>query len=241
MGWQVQLVGDPADLRMLADALCDPPVTVSEENGEFLLRCAHFDGLTDAHDVGARAGEIVTALSGLSRLELGSDRRIRVGSVMMVSPDGRRHTYLLPEPGELRLRGLPIGIEIRRADGAVETHRPGDPVRELIPMATKDPTAAKALRLRDVDRLGWVELYRLYEVIEADAGGPPNIIQRGWARGGELRRFTHTANSVSAAGDEARHGRERTQPPGDPMTLSEAKELVDRILKGWLRTKAEAG
>lgn len=46
--------------------------------------------------------------------------------------------------------------------------------------------------------------------------------------------------SVAAAGDEARHGKERKDPPRKPMKLPEARGLVDRILKGWLHSKAKA-
>jgi hypothetical protein len=44
----------------------------------------------------------------------------------------------------------------------------------------------------------------------------------------------HSANSVKAAGDQARHGVEEKAPPVDPMTITEAKSLVDILLARWL-------
>src|SRR6266849_8946952 len=102
----------------------------------------------------------------------------------------------------------------------------------------QDPRGcAKALRLRDDDSRGWVELYRLYEVIESDIGRPV-IVANGWVSDRDIGRFKHTANSVEAAGDEARHGKEETDPPARPLSLAEARTLIDRLLSGWLAFKA---
>jgi len=103
------------------------------------------------------------------------------------------------------------------------------------PGHTQDQVVAKALRLRNADNLDWVDLYRLYELIENDVGRPMH--QLGWASRSELDRFARTANSVAAAGDKARHGVERTHPPRKPMTFSHARELIDRIMKAWLGWK----
>jgi hypothetical protein len=99
----------------------------------------------------------------------------------------------------------------------------------------RNPVIAKALRLRNSDDLDWVDLYRLYEVIKSDVGRL--IHQLGWARHDELQRFSHTANSVAATGDKGRHGVERSRPPSKPVSLSDARELIDRILLAWLAYK----
>jgi hypothetical protein len=64
------------------------------------------------------------------------------------------------------------------------------------------------------------------------------VAAAGWASEAQLRRFKHSANSVKAAGDEARHGVEATAPPVDPMTITEAKSLVDILLARWLGSVA---
>jgi hypothetical protein len=56
-------------------------------------------------------------------------------------------------------------------------------------------------------------------------------------RGNELKRFDRTANSVAATGDKARHGVERTDPPSKQISLSHAREMIDRILIAWLTYK----
>ncbi|WP_337286430.1 hypothetical protein [Candidatus Methylomirabilis sp.] len=54
----------------------------------------------------------------------------------------------------------------------------------------------------------------------------------------EVKRFTRTANSVTTAGDQARHGKERTAPPAKPMPLASARNLIDGLLRSWLAWKA---
>lgn len=130
MAWQVQLVGDSADLRMLAEALSDPSLSISEKNGEFVLSFSDFASMIDAGKVRARANELVTSLSGLARLVLGSHRPLGVGAVTSVNAAGSKHIYVSPEPAKSRNRAFPVGMTIGRADGTVEVHMPGDPIRE---------------------------------------------------------------------------------------------------------------
>ncbi|MBD1811084.1 hypothetical protein NDA07_18880 [Microcoleus vaginatus DQ-U2] len=55
----------------------------------------------------------------------------------------------------------------------------------------------------------------------------------------KISQFTHTANSQSAIGDDARHGVERNDPPKEPMPKSEAVALIRNLLKQWLEWKCE--
>ncbi len=55
----------------------------------------------------------------------------------------------------------------------------------------------------------------------------------------KISQFTHTANSQSALGDDARHGVDRNDPPKEPMSLSEADALIRNLLQKWLQWKCE--
>jgi hypothetical protein len=112
-----------------------------------LLRSRLFDDLVDANSVRAEADRIVDALSGISRLLLRSEDRLKVSSVTQERGDGTRHTFLQAEPGVLRLRGGLASIVITRANGTVEERRPSDPVPRWLARALGDPAVARALRL----------------------------------------------------------------------------------------------
>ncbi len=232
MAWEVQLTGDPTDLQMLADTFTGGAIQIAQSGKEYVLRSSQFERLDSAASVRESAIELVTALSGSARLALGAQEAIDVGAaVYRVGPDGKRDITVLVGQAVLHARALPITVV-----HGTQIHRPADPISKWLPLVTQDLVVAKALRLRNAGDLDWVDLYRLYEVIENDVGHLMH--QLGWASRNELERFARTANSVAAAGDKARHGVERTDPPRKRMSLSHARELIDRIMKAWLAWKA---
>lgn len=85
-----------------------------------------------------------------------------------------------------------------------------------------------------------VGMYRIYEVIEADSGGESALKKRGWGPEQDLKRFKHSANSVSVAGDSARHGKELAQPPKQPMSIDDAASYLNYVVHEWLSSKASA-
>lgn len=239
MHWEVRLEGGPIDLRMLAERLQSERTFVIETKDGFVLRSQELGQLNDAHTVRERGTTIATSLSATAKVLLGACESIRACGATLVRDDGKRDIHMWAEPGEFSLRILPVRLVVRRSDGTEEACHPGDRVGEWLDLSFTNETVEKALRLRGRGDLNWTGLYRLFEVIEADTGRGI-ISARGWITEKQSRRFKHTANSVAAAGDEARHGKEATQPPSDPMSLGDARLLIDRLLSAWLNSKCPA-
>ena len=232
MSWEVLLTGDATDLRILADTLKDGEFQVTKDGQAYVFRSTRFASLDSAAAVRECAIELVTALSGSTRLELSARQGIGVGApVFWVRPDGKRDTTVLVSPAVTYERAMPL-IALNGAT----IHRPADPIARWLPLVSHDPAVTKALRLRNADDLDWVDLSRLYEVIEHDVGSL--IHQLGWASKNECSIFTGTANSVAAVGDKARHGADKHPPPSKTMSLAHARLLIDRILRAWLEWKA---
>lgn len=237
MHWCVEVFGDRADLNMLADSMSGLSTSITKEADKFILRSNAFDVLDVPRTVAEKAKEILAALSGSTRLILGGHTSMSVGGIYRVGDNGGRDIFLIAEPGTYQMRGFAPTMVVTRSNGTEEIHRPADGIPSWLALATTDDAVAKALRLRDEDSLGWVELYRIYEVIESDIGRSA-ILANGWASDADIRLFKHTANSVAATGDQARHGKETTTPPAKPLTLWEARTLVDALLRAWLAYKA---
>jgi hypothetical protein len=70
-----------------------------------------------------------------------------------------------------------------------------------------------------------------------DVGGTSSIEKKGWATKSSIDRFTGTADNPKASGDLARHGIAKHEPLPNPMTLSEAKSLIETVLHNWLGSK----
>ena len=234
--WCVEVTGDHGDLNMLAESMSDSSISITLEEGKFILQSDAFDDHDTAQDVAGKAKDILSTLSGAVRLKLGGHTSMAIGDVYRVRDNGGRDNFIMPEPGQIKLRVFPATLVVTKSDGTQEIDRPADQVGRLAKLAANDDQVAKALRLRADDDLGWVELYRIYEVVDSDIGRS-KIVANGRASPSDISLFKHTANSVTAAGDHARHGKETTEPRANPMTLTRAKELIDAVLNGWLADK----
>jgi hypothetical protein len=78
------------------------------------------------------------------------------------------------------------------------------------------------------------------DIIREDVGDLRSIESRSGVATREISRFTQTANSYQALGSAARHAILRNAPPKSPMPLSEATELIRRLLRFWLADKLAA-
>lgn len=152
--WLALLDGDSADLGMLAEALSSAQCHVLRRDNGFALRSDLFDGETSADDILRVAREVACRLSGASMTLLGTQRAFEVGRLVRVDDDGREHAFVFPEPGVLIIRGFPPSITLTRADGSVETRRPGDPLNGWMSLAFANDTVARALRIQGRTRSG---------------------------------------------------------------------------------------
>jgi hypothetical protein len=233
--WEVQIIGDTVDLRELSKTLIDDDLRVLERNGQYFLESDRFEELTNSEEVASLAADILKVLTGAVRLSLGGRTALHVANIARVRPDGGRDVFVTVSD-TIRVRET-IGVEITRSDGTKEVIHPAYSVPGWIKLGLTDQNVAKALRLLGTDEHNWISLYRLYEVIEEEAGGLDKIVNNGWATKTSIKRFKHTANSPGALGDDSRHGKESTTPPSDPMDIGEARALVEVILHNWLRSK----
>lgn len=238
MTWMVQLAGDTSDLSTLAQSLTGTDVNVSRDGQNYVLASDTFQDADDANNIRDKAGNIVDLLNGATRLALGAGHSIRVGAAYRYRQDGTRDIFGFVKPAVLHYRAITPTVMVTHADGTIEELHPADPVRTWMPLALSDDAIANVLRIVSSGTLDWVNLYRIFEIIAADVGGLDSIAANGWATKNSMTLFKRTANSPGAIGLEARHGARFNQPPAHPMTISEARSLVNSIVHAWLRTKS---
>jgi hypothetical protein len=230
MTWEAQLCGESADLKMLSESFTEPQLRIVSRENDVMIVSDNWDDLLTAEEVREAADRAAAAISGASFLILGMTTPLTVGNVYKVDEDGRRDITIFCNSGEVRVRTFPATITA----GSV-THYPADPVHKYYEAASRDPAIERALSLRSMDSPNWVRLYILYEIVKNDVG---NLMHTaGWVAKAEIKRFSHTANSPSATGSESRHGTEAIQPPTNPMSIQTARELIDRLLHEWIKSK----
>ena len=235
MSWQVAVCGPQGILAELAHAFhpgVDPCLTCRD--AAWVLESPRFESLPDAEAVRSLSVEVVTTLSAFARVRFGSTAPITVGSVWDVKPDGSRAVYAHVEGVTAKAAVGAVSVVVTHKDGTVEKHRPTDRSPEWVSRALADPEVARALRLRNAASLSWTDLYRIFEIVCAGVGGTETLTKRKWTTRSRIRLFKHTADSVAASGDQARHGVEATDPPPTPMSLADAGRFIDELLERWI-------
>jgi hypothetical protein len=231
MNWQVILNGDQLDLKFLAESFNGPDYLIRQEEDKFTLSSAAFESLNDPAKITELAQGFIDRLNGGIILALDSHTALSIGGLNEVRPDGVRTIYV-SERVHARCRAFAT-MDVR-ADGSVEKGQPADPVRQWADLASRDQAVADVLALLGTKPADWVNLYRIYEIVQDDCGG---IVKRGWATDATIRNFKHTGDHPKSAGLDSRHGRRSTEPPKKPMLLSEARALIFSITLAWLREK----
>ena len=238
--WEVAVRGDAMDFDYLARYFTKPPLVVakSEDTDEFVMRLDDLAACSDSKDVLAIAERQIVVLSGLLKLERNARHPLTTGGVVRRRPDGARDIFVcITESVEARCEVGEVVMSITDAAGNPLPAPPPRAVR-IAELAASEPEVNRAMRLLAApDSQMWVGLYRTYEVVEHDVGGQKVLESRGWTPAGSIGRFKHSANSVTVAGDDARHGKETTEPPSVPMSLDEARALIDGLLRGWIESK----
>jgi hypothetical protein len=229
-GWWARLEGEELDLQGLAGALGRPqPVQIRKCDGRYYLRMAEFDQLDESGDVETRAAEILRIVNGAARVQYGNSREVRVDATARIHPDGQIQ-HFVHLSGAIHARSRVSGT-LTVGGESVSTAPEPTIAERAVGAALNDPQAERALRIFGRDDVDYRDLYHVLEIAEAAIGS--GIYSDGTVTTAEVRRFKHTANSVHALGDQARHGYEATQPPSQPMSFAEAQALVGRLLRVW--------
>ncbi|MDP2200808.1 MAG: hypothetical protein Q8K07_02225 [Methylicorpusculum sp.] len=240
--WQIQIQGWPSDLEHLALHFTMPPIRVArdEQNGGFIYESSAFSDCATSQEVLHVAEQELAVLSGVFKTARGAHEPFRSGAVYRQNEAGGRDVFAHIREGlQVRCEAGEVTMTITDSQGNV-VNKPNPPPRTrlLAQLASSDVAVAKVMRLCvDKDSESWVGLYRIYEVVEADVGGQKAFASHGWGSINDLKRFKHSANSVTVAGDAARHGKESEQPPKQPMSLDEAAALIGYLVQAWLAWK----
>lgn len=234
--WSVQLSGDRFDLEDFPKWFTTPDLQVVEGSDGYYLRSELLGAIEDADQVRASARELLESLVGAAKLYRPSLGAIGLNAVVKEGENERRHVYVYLS-GAIQMRSK-VSTAKLTINGKEETPQIPRPALWAA-IAKDDEKVRQALRFWVKGSENWADLYKVHEVIESDVGDA--IYTNGWASKIEVTRFTRTANSVEALGDQARHAKKYAESPPKPMTIQEAKRLIKRLLEKWIDSKISLG
>ena len=224
--WGVQVDGHPADLEWVAGSAIDGVTIEHQDDGTWLLKSGSFDDLADASGVREAGASLINIVNGVGAVFDSGFRPLTVSHVYQLGSDGSKAAFVL----------LQSAIEIRARVHAVLTV--GDDAPEPVQPSCldmglragqSDRYLSEALRIFGQIPYTIDRLYKIFELSQQHSD------HSSWTSKRQKRRFTHSANSPAASGEQARHAVERKDPPGDPMALSEASGFIRSILDRWIR------
>lgn len=241
--WRIELRGDKFDLEELPRRFTSENLTILEDAGKYFLKSKDFAFLGTEPEVFKRGEVLLERINGTLKVVMNNFHSVDIESVVHIDDMGVLHpnkrlkakagVYRTKLSADLKLtlaQGKPAGDDLRESPRVAETSWPE--------VADQDKNVAKALRFFSKE-LDWINLYKIWEVVQEDQSGIDNITKKGWARKKNIDTFKQTANSYRAIGDSARHAREKHEPPPIPMPIAQARALIRSIVTNWIKEKAK--
>ncbi len=223
--WRVELIGEEIDLKCAHQAFSRGEPQIIHEEGLYLLRASEFNTKEDAALVRERAKEITNLISNSVFLHYRDARPIRSGQIIMIDDAGKKHYFLFAEGANIQLRGVVAGFLLNKSEAASVEHN----AMRIFRTASSNKDIASALSY--FSRGDWSNLYKSYELVRDSV---ENKILSTWVTKKSINRFTQTAQSSEAIGDNARHASKKFKAPANPMSVHEARALIGLLLEHWI-------
>jgi hypothetical protein len=211
---------------------------IIQDGNNFYLKSTIWDQIQEARQVHDQAERLIhNCWTSQLIFTLGIRRHLTIDHIQRVEDDGRKHHFRFTETGVYSVREIRIGTRRIVGDSHnIQTiqNTPEHEVVRLFRVSNQNLAVADALRFfRKGD---WVSLYKAYEIVRENVRGDREIIDRGWLTEKTRKRFTQTAQSREALGDQARHASHKYKPPKQPLLVREAKAMIGSLLQKWIRS-----
>jgi len=230
MYWAVRLRGDNFDIKELELLITSPQFNIKKIDNDYCIICEEFNKFKNPEEVLKLAKEYVNYIIAFLYIYKGYKPRVNVDLVMDLENPSHKQCYLFIED----TFSATDRITITFTDENGEHIKEDDEIKENFWLSLIDEKVKRVLKLVYKEGTGnWVNLYRIYEIIKSDI----DPIKKGWAESKVIDNFKHTANHPAATGDDARHGFMKNQAPQNPMSIADAKQLIETIVKNWIRYK----
>lgn len=236
MKWLVLLDVKKSDFDNLSNLLrSSDELSLMAENGEYYLTSSRWESLTNTSDVYGEATKPLQDISAIARIHFTRFPLLKPDIICEVDEEGKRKRWVAGS-ATIRVDSSSFSIQLEGGQDIIRNLE----FESWRKLAEEDEIVKNVFRQITDFEHNWINLYKVYEIVNKDAG-KKNKIDRieQWITKDKIRQFKHTANSKSAIGDDARHGVDHNDPPKEPMSLYEADALIMTLLQKWLEWKCE--
>lgn len=186
----------------------------------------------DSERIADVANEYLSLINGAAALFFNDFHPLELGDGFFgIDANGDiAHTVIQARSVVMRMKAGHVVIAVNGE--ALPDERTGA-MSNILRCATEDRGKADALALIGRPSPTWSELYLVFELVEANIGG--GMYSEGWISKADANRFRRTANSYTALGKAARHGKDTAQPPSTLLTHCAATDLMRNLVVRWFK------
>ena len=237
MAWRAFVRGGKFDLDLLCAQFSDGRVRVANDGVEHWIEADEFADLTSAEEVRAAADKVLTLMNGTARLIDFSHAPVELVGRF---DDGKgTHVVLLGDAVTMRVGvSFTASGEVRDADGNLVPPL-APPGVSYLALAQSNAHVEELVQILSGPQPDWVELYKVWEIIETDVGGEKQIVANGWASKDEPSDFGMSANHPGVSGRDARHARMKGTPRKPGMDIHAGREFIRRLATHWMDDKLQ--
>ena len=210
----------------------DVIITVDQEDhGRFYgISSIHFDELDDATEVWQRAYALKSMFDACMYLTHDDFKPFSLGELhhqqKKYYPAPERNVFAEPYSPNLCLD------KYKNSEKPLENS-----VSRWLYTARFDPLSKNLLLMLGTQGLTYVSLYSALDYMKTAGWDDNKLVSTGKITKADIKLFTHTANTPSAAGPLARHGEKNWTPPSSPMLLTDAIPLFCRLIGTFLNIR----
>ena len=234
MAVRAWLEGHSFDLGALAQLFSEGDPCVAADGAGFFLTSADFDGLINSskelYDV---AASTLRQINGVARVVDSGFRPVTL--VGRFTDDvGNVHAVVSADTIEARSQVFAVAVVATPSDQPQPEPPPPGP--GFVQLAKAHPDLSDALRIlgQPSSQLGWVDLYKVFEIVRGSAGSGDALVSQNLASRATISAFCVSANQPTVSGDDARHARLPGDIPKKTMTLPEARAWIGKLVVGWM-------
>ena len=232
MLWEAELRGNKQDLISVEDACSDLLMTIHWTGDYACGRLPNDKQYTTENEFREALTCALSITQGVVCLMKGAVGPVFVGIAFRLDEYGVRiPSYRVTY--DVTVVATPSWV-FADAGAKVIDYKPIDGGRAIANLTCTSAVVSNVLRWIGQPHLNYVALYRIFEAIREDIGGNQALLDTGWISKSEQSRFTQTANSLDAVGDEARHGSASVRMPAKPMDMLEARPMILGVARRWL-------
>ena len=220
----IRIVGNQLALiyaeRLFQDSYCRIIKEIHGNLIEYWIHSQKLESLTSKDDVKVIAEELIKYLNSILFYGKDSDSYLEYDSIKIGNTVYMDFVDYISVQDDCTFieNNKEIDLDAQRINKIQVCYQKNENLQELLGLYYR----------KGVD---FVNLFRIYEKLKSFGIKP---VAKGWLTREQESNFTNTANNPAASGDEARHGKSTCEPPKNPMSLQQAKQMIDGIIDKYI-------